>query len=317
MSSNHAENVRLLADGEEFAQGDPRSASSAPADPHLGAQIAFQQELRKRVADALMSEAPTSPAGLADRIHDAIAADSGAASAGATDHSPIATIGGAQSRSGSRISIFAVAASLALVAGAVLFGIFGPRIDRVAPYASSNQPADLNTQAAVFANEEHDRFVSAKDLPVDLLCWKSADEAQTQIANWLGRPSFTIADLSDLGYEFKGACQSEFPGSLRAARMIYGRTQAAHHRRAFFSVFIVPDNGQFDQDVINRMEPGKTYSLKPHPRCKLSVQRCTDSQLIYFMICCDQRDLPSLANRVASCVVPPSGDESSESTITP
>ena len=141
-----AKSIRMFADAEL----EPPQASEVEA--YLGEHqehqrwVDFERTLRERVGDSMRQRAPAAPPGLAQRIRSALAdphaAEGSAEAAESVEGGPTSpTAGPGDDRplrvpwfaGPRRASIFAMAASLALVAGVVLWGIFGRPIHAPPP----------------------------------------------------------------------------------------------------------------------------------------------------------------------------------------
>ncbi len=127
-----------------------------------------------------------------------------------------------------------VAASLALVAFAILFGIFGPRVvDR------SNPPVGISAwELASAASDRHVTRVhqSAAEKPGELA------EIEAEASSALGETA-SIPDLSALGFQPYGSRQISVPGSGRAVIVLYARTKGVEP--TFVSLLLVPDREQY------------------------------------------------------------------------
>jgi hypothetical protein len=129
-----------------------------------------------------------------------------------------------------------VAASLALVAFAVLFGIFGPRIaDRSNPAVGI--PVWELAQAAQDRHRERVRLAETSGER-----GYEGDSIAATAAEILGRP-VEVPDLSAIGFEPYAPRAISLPGGGRALLLLYARAQRIH--RSFLSIAILPDNEQF------------------------------------------------------------------------
>lgn len=127
-----------------------------------------------------------------------------------------------------------LAASLALVAFAVLFGIYGPRVvDR------SNPPIGIPAwELADAALERHmERHAMAvHETPA------SIETVEAEATGVLGQPA-NVPDLSQFGFVVYPIRQVALPGAGRAVIVLYGRTGLV--QPTFLSLVLVPDREQY------------------------------------------------------------------------
>lgn len=130
-----------------------------------------------------------------------------------------------------------VAASLALVAFAVLFGIYGPRVvDR------ANAPLGIPVwELANAAFERHRERVRLAETSAEQTI--SRADAEVALADLIGS-AVTVPDLSSIGFGPLAVRPISLPGAARSAIVLYtGQTESG--RRNFVSVALVPDREQF------------------------------------------------------------------------
>lgn len=141
--------IRSFVDGELPPAEMARIERAALEDADLAARIAFERGLRQRVATALdVSGEGHDPAQLAAAVRSRLseAACQPRAEGGEDAHpapAPIRFSAAAQPASRTRINPFAVAACLAIVAGAILVGIFGTPLHQI---RGVNDPAQAAAQ---------------------------------------------------------------------------------------------------------------------------------------------------------------------------
>ena len=140
--------IRLYCDGElspeQVADFEKQLLADPGAKRAVTEQIEVERRLRGCVDSAIKSHCPCAPKDLDLRIKVLFS------QVNETSGDVVGRIGREQTRQRlpQRANIFAIAATLALIAGAVLFGIFGRTIDEtVAP------PVDLVASAAISASE--------------------------------------------------------------------------------------------------------------------------------------------------------------------
>jgi hypothetical protein len=128
-----------------------------------------------------------------------------------------------------------VAASLALVAFAVLFGIYGPRVvDR------SNPPVGIPVwDLAQAVQDRHRERVRLAETSGERGYEGDSIAAAAEI---LGKP-VEVPDLSGIGFEPYAPRAISLPGGARALLLLYARPQRIH--RSFLSIAILPDKEQF------------------------------------------------------------------------
>lgn len=196
-------------------------------------------------------------------------------------------------RSPQRANAAAVAAVLVFVLAAVLLGIFGRQIDDVPPARAS----DLIAEAAVYADQQHRLSSAAASNIATVAGIHDVAEAQASLSGWLGVP-VTIFDLGKVGYEFVGAGYSDMPVPDRSARLVYRKVGLPNQPAPMVSIFVVPDRGDCGS-MCRDMQLRKWYSCNGKANCRRKVLRTTDGSLLYFLVCCDDRDLAALSETIA------------------
>lgn len=286
--------IRRLADGEISPQERAELEESGRLQ-EAERQAAFERNLREHVG-RVMKRVPAAPAELLDRIRSAIRADA----AGETGE-PIGRIDGAgpapatiqtRRRPFVKANIFAVAASLLLVASAVLFGIFGRPIDGWFETSVAGA-ADISE----FVTSEHDRCVRNPQVLEDKIDFTDPDEAQAALSAKLDLQDklITLFDLQSdgLDYEFVGGGTCGVVHCEDSAHLIY-RRKDPDRGPAMASVFI---GHNFDQSFV-RTEPGNWHEMELTNRCTHKVFYSTDGSLVYMLVCCDSTDMEQLARAI-------------------
>ncbi|MHC4910930.1 MAG: hypothetical protein ACYTF9_14580, partial [Planctomycetota bacterium] len=120
--------------------------------------------------------------------------------------------------------------------------------------------------------------------------------AEQRLSQQFGRP-IRLPDLSALGYEFHGGCQTSVPGELNSCQVVF-KTQAG----ALVSLFIMPDVGEIDDGAAGRMERGFWYPSDGGPECAHKILRCTNRNLVFFLVCCSERDLEPVSDVVIATI---------------
>lgn len=297
--------IRLYCDGELTPEQAAELQRCLDAHPEMRELLAQQMEVTRRLRDCIKTAMQAKcPQALCNCVRQAIA-DTKAAPASAIEkatsqnsprprRSVLARVFSEQHRA----NVFAVAATLALVAGAVLFGIFGRPIDEVAPGGS----ADLVAEAALFASKEHDRCVSNKPVGVPELIDHSANEAQADLSHWLSVP-LKVFDLTDLGYQFVSAGHCSMPWNEPSGHLLYKSLKPVQ-RAPMVSVFISPNRGQCGEACRGR----KNWSpAEGGSQCKHKVLYSSDRRVVYFLVCCNESDLDAVAQKITRELNPTAG----------
>ncbi len=245
--------LRLYGDGELPPEDAVRIERHLAGDPQARAFIDFERQLRDRVAETFAGERPIAPTWLADRIQQssAIARETEAAiigRVGATDGSvdrdavasaviiEVAPVTPGQ-RSRQRINVFAAAASLALVAGTVLLGLFGSPIDSSAQAHSAHLQ-----QAATKVAMEHLNVRISPSIRRQALTFDTCDESNREFSSFLGMP-IVIPELDDIGLDFVGGGLCEVPHCDHACHVVYRRAGSDE----LVSLHLVTGDGHFPE----------------------------------------------------------------------
>ena len=285
--------IRCYVDGEVTPDQAALVESWIDDDPAVGEIVAFERCLHQAVTSG-MSKPTAAPAELRQRVLDSLADE------------PLATLeAGATPAtrrprwwSTARANGVMIAATLLIVSGAVLVGIFGPRIDEF-----QLADRDLTGDVALWASSEHGRCTSERSHTQEKACWCQAQEASVNLTQHLRRQVIVAEDLlADLGYAFLGAGPCRVPGGQPSGHVLYVRSSKHERGGAMISLFIVPDIGQFDEDVTGGMEPGEWYTSNGGPQCVHQIFRCTDADIVYFLVCCDEQDLDAVTEVVAAAI---------------
>jgi anti-sigma factor RsiW len=280
-----AKTIRLLLDGE-LPDAEAREAEQkVQADPRLARGVEFERNLRRRVRAVLQGE-PVPPE-LADRVRKAMAGDA--------EPMP-ATARRSWWRSPNRANVFAVAASLGLVLGAVLFGILGPQIDTLrAPVAPG-----VVVEAARAAAGEHVMVATGGGtgpaLPIH-----APDEIERALAPYLD-PASRIIDLSDLGYEIMAGTPCALPNCEQGCHLFYRKTGG---QPGLVSLHVVPDRGQCDslRDAFGGELPLHTGVVPQGRGCQKDVLVWSYRGRTYMLVVCIPRDVEVVVQRMQERLV--------------
>jgi anti-sigma factor RsiW len=190
-----------------------------------------------------------------------------------------------------RVNGLAVAATLALIAGAILYGIFGPSIDDVRPPRS----ADLAAIAAQIAANEHARSASEPSNLDENVAPPPPEEVERNAVAHLGVP-IQVFDLTDAGYHFVRAERCDMGLTEPAYHLLYRKVVSSGQRVPMASVYVMAKSGG-----CGGLCAGKK-SCQWYPvvgaKCKQKVLHSTDGKRVYFLVCCAERDLPVLISQM-------------------
>jgi hypothetical protein len=258
-------------------------------DEPLRLHVEFERSLRERVAAVMGGQAGAAPQGLSARIRQAMAGAGGQAGSSTAAAIPARIEKSRRSVPGrwrswvqepSRANALAVAASLLLVGGAVLFGILGRPID---DWARPPESGDLVAASALWAAQEHAKCADPGRRSRKLVV-REPRLVAADLGRYLSTGFPALPDLSGLGYSFVGAGHCEVPGSDASGHMLWERRSEGLVQQV--SVFVVRDDGQFPG-----LLPLQWVAADGGPQCQRQVLQATDGRIVYFLVCCDERDL--------------------------
>ena len=303
-----AKEIRLFCDGElslpEAAAIELKLREHAEAGSHAD----FERALKTRVATVL-SDGSAPPTGLAQRVRETLAGDG--PSAGDAEavgpvgrivppqptQEPAPTSHGAWWKAPLHANSFAVAATLVLVAGAVLFGIFGQDIDSV----RRQRAIDVTAVAAAAVAAEHVVAVTRVDGPVQTARYRTPQDAGRELAGYLGEAG-CVYDLRDLGYRFVGGDTCEVPQCERGCHLIYRRTGG---QPGLISLHVVPQSvglqtqGTAGLDVL----PLPTDKIARDANCQMDVLVWNHGDRCYLLSVCVGRDAEKIALRMQQALL--------------
>jgi hypothetical protein len=301
--------LQQYVDGELDPVQTQQVESDLDRDPQARQFVAFERQLRDRVGQ-VMADTPAAPADLRSRLSHLIqttdldeAADPVERQRPA-EKSPRAVAGriGPETtpeahRPAARwqqINIFAVAATLMLVAGVVLVSIYAPTINEYGNDVPQRTVVSLD-RISDFVQGEHGRCSGDGDYRQAKAHYHDQAEAREKLSAHL-HATITIFDLSEIlhGYTFVGGGECGVPGADRSAHLVYvGEAVtladgSVVHPMA--SVFIEPLTDEL---------PALTEGTWMESECgtqKLSY--FTDGQLVYWITCCRPADQPAITAAV-------------------
>lgn len=290
----HHDLIRAYADGELSAADAAAFEARLANEPDLARRVAFERALRDRVSSVL-GDSPSAPDALRGRIAAALASDTDE-----TSLPPAQTdvIGGDTNRgfwSRSRVNVFAVAACLALVGGAVLIGIFLPNIDQQQQRAAA---AQLVQEAAALIATEHNLCADNADRRAAKLRFDDVDAAALGIATYLETPDDDLVpDLSALDLTFIGAGPCKVPGEHRSVHLMFKGLANGANADSMLSIYLTADAGQFDGGA-DPMTIGEWYISDLRDAIGDPVWRTTDGDLVWFICTPDTALLEAAADHL-------------------
>jgi hypothetical protein len=306
-----AQLIRLYSDGELAPDAVATLNDLLTREPRYRQAVRFEEELRARVGAAMKAEFPAAPGSLADRVRAAVMAARQAETEPAarptvarrpTDRTTLAGWWAGPRRA----NIFAVAATLLIVASAVLIGVFGPRLDDLRASARAPQPSqDAVTAAALFAVDEHGRCAGGGAS----LRHQTPRDVESALTSLFGTP-VTVFDLGPKGYSFVGGerCPEDVCGQP-TGHIMYAR-QSDSHGPAMVSIFILPECTTFSRGPCGQRECGEWRVAQG---CRKKVLLRAAGPLRYLLVCCDDGDLRGLATYLEGLLVSrrPTGESGS------
>jgi hypothetical protein len=307
-SDNLMHLMQMYCDGEcsaqERAQVEQYLADHSDARQECDKRIEFQRQLSTRLSATLGKTA--APAELIEKIKMSLEAGEHVEAhdpAVAGRIRPRRNLLGMIFEDPRRGNVLAIAATLAIVAGAVLYGIFGRSIDQISPPS----PGDLFASAALFADQEHTRCTSDPEELNKEMRSKKIDEAERNLSDWLQSPVY-IADLFEKnGYIFEGGgyCSMEMTHQ-HAGHIMYRKDAPAGHA-PMVSIFVFPNRGQCGGSLCKDMSCGSWYEIHngPGSGCKRRVLCSTDGKLVYLLVCCNDRDIDGVADTITALLKAP------------
>ena len=301
--------IRLCCDGEATPEQAAQLREYMAAHPECCCEIEAQMDCERKLRESIrkvMTREPCAPAALRQCICDLAEQPAGqtAEVVGRIDPAQ-----GERQRQTALRSFFsntqsanwiAIVATMMLIGGAVLFGIFGRTIDDVRPSAPTS---DLVSEAAVYVDQEHRNAASAnyKVLEEKIDDGALVVEAEQYLTQWLQSP-VRVFDLGDAGYKLIGAQRGHVPVLLApSGHLIYKKVAAPGERAPMLSVFMVRDDGQVCHSKLCEDQKSGTWSCltdRVGGKCKKKVLRGTDGTLIYFVVCCDDKAVDTLAQSI-------------------
>ncbi len=274
--------IRLYCDGEldqEQVKQVEQHLQEHPEDRKL---LESERLLRERVGTVMKDACPSAPAGLSQQVRDRLdAAEPAGYSIAHWFREP------------RRANVFAVAASLLLVAGAVLFGILGPRLDE---QVGRQADPDQVLEAAASVAGEHVAAVTNRGQFAQMIAYDNRPDAKLAMEEYL-KTSLTVFDLQDAGYDFVGAMKCAVPHCERSCHFLYRRKGG---KPGMVSLHvIVPDLGQFDLregELLSDDLPWASVRFRRNPDCAQDVVMFSDGKLTYLVVACISGDIENIVS---------------------
>lgn len=224
------QDIRLVADGEADSACSQRVEDASATDSRVAARVNFERELRARVGVVL--SATTAPAGLRETVSNALLNSDDDRDAVDETSSRFKLFHAPKKADG-----WALAASLFIVAGAVLFGIFGTPIWQNANVV--NQTTEMLEVTATYTSSEHLRCSGDLQAAIAKGQFTEIAEASRRVSDHLELPT-SVPDLETIGLKFVGAGYCRLPGNAPSVHLLYRNTAGE-----LISLFIQPDIGEF------------------------------------------------------------------------
>lgn len=191
-----------------------------------------------------------------------------------------------------QINVFAVAATLMLVAGVVLVSIYAPTIN---DYSKDTPQTVVSLdRISEFVQGEHGKCGDGNYREAKAHYHDKA-EAREKLSAHLNT-TITVFDLSHIlsGYRFIGGGECGVPGADRSAHLVYATDPVLKddgtHSLPMVSVFIEP----LTEDLPDLPE----YTWMESACGKQKLSYFTDGQLVYWITCCRPDDQPAITAAV-------------------
>jgi len=294
----------------QYCDGELNDEQIAQAELHLQnhpedqALVESERKLRQRIEAVIKTDCPHAPTELADKIkaefakHD-VSSDS--------QEQTYAYSPRSWSFGPSKANVFAVAASLALVVGAVLFGIFGNPID-MRGVDKRLQAAEV-TDAAESVGLEHINVASNK-IPLKEMNLKGCISCKSTLSACcikLGTHKVPEIILSSVGYEFSGGLECVVPHCDMSYHLFFKKVNGI----GLVSIHVVKDTGKFNLDEGEPFESKMPFSFKTSSFYmkkeirggKPSVVVFGDGEFMYLVMACIPYDTEQVIGSIQASIV--------------
>ncbi|MHC5113130.1 MAG: anti-sigma factor family protein [Planctomycetota bacterium] len=251
--------VRRYVDGELAPAETAAFEERLARDSELTARVRSERALRGLVERAMDVE---TPADLAERVRASL------------DDEPIRVGSGGWLEGPKRANVFAVAASIALIAGAVLFGILAPSIDEL----NTSVGTDLVAETIRGVADEHHRCASLqtrRDAKVRIVDPKRAVQ---ELVRRFGE-EVPVIDLEPMGYRFVGLGEGleRIPESMQLVYTHRGRGSDGCPE-GMLSIFVMPVDAGFDA-LVDPLAPEVWRTVGNQPECRQRVTSASRGSL--------------------------------------
>lgn len=273
--------IRLYCDGELDQEQVKRVEQHLQEHPEDRKLLESERLLRERVGAAMKDACSSAPPNLSQQIQERLDAAE-----------PAGFLLAHWFREPQRANVFAVAASLFLVAGAVLFGILGPRLDEQMNRQVGPEQA---IEAAVSVAAEHVAATTTRGQFAQMIAHDNRSDAKLAMEAYL-KTSLTVFDLQDAGYDFVGAMKCAVPHCERSCHFLYLRKGG---KPGMVSLHVVPDVGQFDLGEGELLNGELSWASARFPRnldCPQDVVMFSDGKLLYLVVACISGDIEKVVS---------------------
>lgn len=288
--------IRQYCDGELNDEQIAQVQQHLQDHPEDQAIVESERKLRKRIEAVVKADCPHAPAGLADQIKSEFTKQSVSSD---SEEETYAYSPRSWSFGPNKANVFAVAASIVLVVGAVLFGIFGNPIDRRVP--------ELNRIAEAVSSVGLEHMKAASD-PGRFDRPKSkciSCEDASRDCKRLFKTDIPVLNLSSSGYTFKEGMECEVPHSGKAYHLFYKQVNG----NGLVSVHIVKDVGQLGLQDAQPFEgdiPLKTAQIfldNGDKNWNPSVLTFSDGEMAYMVMLCMEIDTEQVIRSIQESIV--------------
>ena len=272
--------VRRYVDGELAPAETAGFEECLARDPELAARVRSERALREMVERA-MSAPPSAraPGDLEERVRASLGDEPHRVGAGGWLEGP------------RRANVFAVAASIALIAGAVLFGILAPPIDELGTAVATDLVAETVRDVA----HEHHRCASLHARRNAKIQWIDPRRGVQEMVRRFGE-EVPIVDLVPMGYEYLGLAEGieSIPESVQ---LVYSHRARGSDGcpEGMLSIFVVPIDVGLDA-LIDPRAPGTWRTVGDAPECRQRVTCASRGSLLYLLACCNDEDMERLGS---------------------
>lgn len=293
--------IRQYADGELTPNQRLEIERALEQTPELRRALAFEKELKTRVTTVMRNTSPA-PLALRQQIVSALREEPETANADAilANISPDPTKDASMVSSRQRFTrpnFFAVAASLALVAGAILFGIYGPPIDQW--HGGNTAGIAPITEISEFVTRAHDQAQFSQSWG-ETVGGGTCQESCNKISKQLGcQKKILSIDLSELGYQYRTDRMIDVPHYKKSAQLVFYRNEPGRSK-AMCSVFIGYNRMIESEKVV---EPGNWTKMPLNDSCTHAVYLSSDGSIDYLLVCCDPADMDRVAEAIGQQLV--------------